>query len=366
MGSRSRALGMICAATLALATTTLPASATGGPTTITDGIPMPLTVDNGPRGKIYVTGAVQTSPVDITGYLYQVGAGGKKTVLETYPGELTGVSVWGHDVYYIQTGAGGSHVVKRSPDGRKRIVSDDFIAYEAQRNPDRNVTYGILGLTDECKAQVEAAVPPGIPLVEYKGIVESHAYQMSVYGNTAFVADAAANAILKVNLRTKRISTVAVLPPARVTIDDALIATIANVQGIQLPSCISGHDWLAESVPTDVKMWLDGRLYVSTLGGILGELLPVGGVHKVDPWSGRSKQLATGYIGATGLDVSLRGDVYVSELFGSQVTVLRRGAKKPTFVLQANMPADVEVDGRQLLVTTNVFENGTLIQHRIY
>ena len=42
-----------------------------------------------------------------------------------------------------------------------------------------------------------------------------------------------------------------------------------------------GQDVQGEPVPTDVEVGPDGNLYVTTLGGGLGEQMPVGAVYRI-------------------------------------------------------------------------------------
>src|SRR5699024_5680145 len=131
---------------------------------------------------------------------------------------VVGVSLGGGGVYYIQTDYEGwsSHVYRIGPRGDVTRVSDDLFAYEEMHNPDGGATYGFTGLSDSCEEELKAfeADNAGMlpPLSEYTGIIESHGYQTSVQGRDVYVADAAANAVLKVDGRTGAISTVAVLP----------------------------------------------------------------------------------------------------------------------------------------------------------
>lgn len=197
----------------------------------------------------------------------------------------------------------------------------------------------------------------------YSGIVESHAYQSTVQGNTAYIADAAANAVLKVNLKTRAISTVAVLPaPAPIVLTPDLVAALNGAFDVNLPSCLVGHQSISEPVPTDVSVGEDGYLYVTTLGGALGEVLPQGAVPRINPWTGAVKTLVTGLAGATGIDTASNGDIYVAQLFGGKVSVIRHGTRIARTLFEAPNPADVSVQDHRVVATTNVFGNGTLVE----
>ena len=71
-------------------------------------------------------------------------------------------------------------------------------------------------------------------------------------------------------------------------------------------------------------------LYVSTLpGGPEGSALGArGSVYVVNPWTGASHRIATGFAGATNVAVSPGGTVYVAELFGGQISVISHGHGK--------------------------------------
>lgn len=131
--------------------------------------------------------------------------------------------------HHLETAVGPtgpeSHVIRVDRDGTRTVVSDDLWAHEKEDNPDEAQTYGFSGLDDQCVAEVaalEQSIPPGpeggpLLLNEHPGIIESNAYQLTVDRGTAYVADAAANAILAVDLRSGGISTLAVIPGSAVT-----------------------------------------------------------------------------------------------------------------------------------------------------
>ena len=76
-----------------------------------------------------------------------------------------------------------------------------------------------------------------------------------------------------------------------------------------------------------------------------------GAVYTVDPWRGKTRQVATGFVSATGLAVTDRGTVYVAELFGGRISEVTRHG--PRTVVEVPLPAALEWDGRGLLATTN-------------
>jgi hypothetical protein len=121
-----------------------------------------------------------------------------------------------------------------------------------------------------------------------------------------------------------------------------------------------------EPVPTDVELGPDGWLYVTTLpGGPEGPSLGArGSVYRVNPWNGKVVKVATGFLGATNLAVSLSsGAIFVTELFGGptgsgQVSVLRRGASTPQLFIALSSPAAIELRRNALYVTTDAVVPG--------
>ena len=122
----------------------------------------------------------------------------------------------------------------------------DVAAYEAKRNPDGRVTYGFRDVRDQ---QCLDRVPAGIP-AKYKGQVDSHAYATAANKRSIYVADAGANAILKVDKHSKRVSTVAVLPAASFRVTAVLAA------GMGLPDCVVGERYYLSRCPL---MWSSAR-----------------------------------------------------------------------------------------------------------
>lgn len=360
---RSSIPTLVCCGTLATALVAAPAHARPGsePETIAEGLAGPLTLavhDSSPR--VYVTQS-------FAGRLTKIDRSGQTDlVVDDNPaGEVVGVSLGGGGVYYIQTDYEGwsSHVYRMGPRGDVTRVSDDLFAYEEMHNPDGGATYGFTGLSDSCEEELKAfeADNAGMlpPLSEYTGIIESHGYQTSVQGRDVYVADAAANAVLKVDGRTGSISTVAVLPATPTTFDAAAHATMEGMTGMEIPDCLVDSTVVPEPVPTDVEVGPDGMLYVSTLQGWMGEIAPLSSVYRVDPSSGATTWVAGGMHGATGLD--LRGsDIVVAEMFGFQVSMIPSGSSSAQPLFWAHSPADVEVHGSTLYATTGTFdeENG--------
>lgn len=372
---RSSLLALACsgamAATLVAAAPSQAAPRDDGPQTVLDGLVGPLSL------AVHDGSASITVDQSFAGIVTSVDSRGRTADLASYQGaqggEVVGVSLGPQGTYYINTDFAGhsSHVNRIDSTGRVTTVSDDFMAYEDAQNPDGAVHYGFVGLaaSDPSCADALAAWQAGVPagqeaphLAEYAGILDSHPYKTAVTAQgDIYVADAAANAVLKVDGRTGAISTVAVVPaPAAVTITqdifDAMFPVAEDAPPAP-PDCIVGHDFVSEPVPTDVEVGKDGMLYVSTLGGGLGEALPLSSVFRVDPVSGAVTWLAGGLSGATGLAL-LGQDIVVAQLFGAEVSVIHPGSTTAETLFQAFLPSDVEVHGNRVYATTVDLQSG--------
>ncbi|MFA9443962.1 ScyD/ScyE family protein [Egicoccus sp. AB-alg6-2] len=186
------------------------------------------------------------------------------------------------------------------PNGQQETLADLWL-YEQQNNPDQINTYGFRDLDEACAAQLPEFIPP-----VYTGILESNPYAVTTDRGGWLVADAAANAILRVH-RNGTISTVAVLPPVPNLVTEELAAEFG------LPACAVGATYWGEPVPTDVEVGPDGHYYVSSLPG--GPELPgSGSVFRVHRKTGEVTQVATGFTMAVDLAISRDGTIYVAEL----------------------------------------------------
>ena len=101
-------------------------------------------------------------------------------------------------------------------------------------------------------------------IVAYKGIKESHPYA------TAPPTDPDLRRRRRRRTRSSAspgegVDTVAVLPAGEVKV------TTEIASASSLPKCSQGKTYKVEPVPTDVEVGPDGNLYVTTLGGGLGE-----------------------------------------------------------------------------------------------
>jgi hypothetical protein len=220
-----------------------------------------------------------------------------------------------------------------SRNGKHKYV--DTLAYETANNPDSVNAYGVANPSQCVSDALAAAQFP----VSYTGQVDSHAYSVAAYKGDWIVADAGANALLRVN-RKGSVRTIAVLPPqpAKITAEAAA--------ALGLPDCVVGVTYAFEPVPTDVEVGRDGYLYVTTLPGgpesaVLGAR---GALWKINPRNGKARQLAGGFLGATNLALGSHGKVYVAEFYAGRISVVKRSGKA-TFLTLPGVVA-VETDRR--------------------
>lgn len=267
---------------------------------------------------------------------------GADQVVVRVRGELAGVDFWPSGkamAYTSMTAAGKLLTIKRFG---HRALSTNLGSYEFRKNPDGRRTYGIVAGGNPCAREALGQLTGGP--ATYRGIKDSHPYQVTALpGRKWAVADAAGNTILRVGPKGG-ISTLAVLPPQR------LKFTAAQVAALGAPDCLVGVTYAFEPVPTDVERGPNGSLYVSTLpGGPEDPSLGArGSVYRISQ-RGAITRLATGFLGATNLAVTHTGVVYVTELFKGQVTRLAVNGKKVKKATIAN-PVSVEVKGSQIFV----------------
>jgi hypothetical protein len=292
---------------------------------------------------------------DFAGVLTKITRNSRTDIATNPGGEIAGVDVRGNTVYYTttngdpttgQTTAAALHVLRN---GQSSVLFDTF-QFESDHNPDSAQTYGFESISDECAAQwpVDLAGPP-----QYSGIPDSHPYAVAAGAHEVYVADAAGNDILAVD-RWGNPRVVALLPPQPLVIT----AEAANANG--LPSCTVGLTYDFEPVPTDVEIGHDGMLYVTTLpGGPEDPSLGArGSVYRINPWTGDVQRIATGFAGATNLAIGRHGSIFVSELFGNQVSRVVNGGPQP--VVQLTNPAALEYAHGRLYVGYDVFANGSI------
>ncbi len=314
---------------------------------LAQGLAGPLQIAVGDRKTVYVAQA-------FAGLLTKIGRNGTQNIATNPGGEIAGVDVRDNNtVLYTSTNPDANGVVttaalSRIDRGSSSIVADIY-NYEATQNPDQGVTYGFESIPADCAAQWPVEAGPA----SYTGGIDTHPYAVASAGNKTYVADAAMNAILEIN-RKGDIRTVAVLPP------QPLVLSAEAVAANQFPACVTGLTYNFEPVPTDVEVGRNGMLYVTTLpGGPEDPSLGArGSVYKVNPWTGESTQIATGFLGATNLALGHHGQIFVSELFGGKISRVVNGA--PETVLALASPAGLEYADGKLYVSYDVFANGSV------
>ncbi len=232
------------------------------------------------------------------------------TNMDTFENTASGLNIWG-------------------PRGQ-RIVADT-LAYEKVKNPDKINTYGPRS-TDAC---VTGALGPA-----YQGGIDSHAYSVAAWAGGWVVADAGSNALWWVS-DGGAIKTLAVLPP------QPAVVTQSAVDELGLPDCVVGVTYAFEPVPTDVEVGRDGSLYVTTLpGGPESAALGARGtLWKVNPATGRARVVASGFLGATNLALGKHGEVYVSEFFAGEISVVRNGRVRPYLTLPGVVAVETSASG---------------------
>lgn len=350
----ARALGAGLVGALTLLNPAAAAWATPPPTVsppIVDGLAGPLQIDVG-RGNVLVgqsfsgvISTVSTRPPTV----------GAVTDLPIEPG-VDGVA-WGPggSVLFTRTDFDTGSAELRSFNGRTTRTVADLGAFETAYNPDQVNTYGFQGLSDECLA----SLPPDPSFPPYQGLLDSHPYAIAVTGQGTLVADAGGNDILLVD-RNGGVHLVAVLPPQPITVTAELAAAM------ELPSCVAGSPYRFEPVPTDIEIGRDGMLYVTTLpGGPEDPSLGArGSVYRIDPRTGTSTRVATGFLGAANLAIGPDGTIYVAELFGDRITAVTRRGRGPIgqYVLASvPSPAALEWSKGRLYVGSDVFGSGKLL-----
>ena len=321
---------------------------------VAGGFVSPLHVTAGPGKSVLVS-------QDFAGKLTRIDRVGSTEDLSTdtpQGWEVAGADTRGSTTYFLESvGAGqgdpaGLHGYLKSIDARgDGETIADFADYERSHNPDGDQHYGF---ADDVSAQCLAAWPQ-FPPPSYRGIVDSHPYALAVRDNTAYVADAGMNAVLKVNLKNGDIDTVAVLPPRPAVVPAGLrIPTDMMGNTVEVPACVVGHEYAFEPVPTDVGIGPDGMLYVTSLpGGPEGpELGARGAIFRINPWNGDTDLWAEDILSPTGLAVAGNGDVYVASLFGGEILKFTCDGDRSQF-LAVNMPADVDISGHTLYATVD-------------
>lgn len=313
------------------------------PKVVASGLAGPLQLDVGHRGQIY-TGQ------SFAGLLTRIGRNGNQVTLTSEPASVSGVASRRWSVAYTVRGDDPANPLAqlklRRANGQIRIVAD-LAAYEAAHNPDAGNRYGFRGLSADCLAQLPPDFQP------YTGQVDSNPYALLNVPGGWLVADAGANAILKVTKRG-RVSTFFVFRPQKATVSAEVAASFG------LPDCVAGKTFAFEPVPTDIEQNAGGYFFSTLLpGGPEDASLGARGALIRFDADGEFSNLASGFLGATNLAIGRGGRIYVAELFGNQISMFRHGTVTPVRSLPS--PAGVEYSRGRLVVSTDVFGDGTIV-----
>jgi len=240
-----------------------------------------------------------------------------------------------------------------APGGDPEVVADLW-EHEKTTNPDGRKSYGFQGLSEECAAQVPEEMGGGDA---YRGILDAHPYALAeAPGGGWYVADAGANAVFEVS-PDGDVSTVYVGRPQPVRVT----AEIAG--GMGLPECTVGHDYNFESVPTDVEVSGNGRLFISLLpGGPEGpELGARGKVVRFNPETKGDRTILTRLAGGTNVALAPNRRIFATETFGGQIIKANRRTGEVLRTYKMKLPAAVEYADGKVYVTKTVFGNGRLV-----
>jgi hypothetical protein len=271
--------------------------------------------------------------------------------------DVAGVETRHGTRYFVESvGAGGGdpaalkgYLKSLDPEGDVDTLAD-LASYERDENPDGDQHYGFgPGVSDACLAEW-----PAFPPARYQGTLDSHPYGVAIRGDTAYIADAGANAILEVDLDSGDVSTLAVLPP-RPAVIPAGTKIPVDMEGttVDVPACVVGHEYAFEPVPTDLEFGPDGRLYVTSLpGGPEDPSLGArGAIFRVNPSTGSTKVWAEDILSPTGLAIADNGDVYVASMFGNEIIEFDASTCDRSQFLAIDGPAAVEIRGSALYAT---------------
>lgn len=331
---------LIAGAAAALAfTTALPAQAATVSDPILEDLVSPLGLAVGSDGTVYVAQS-------FIGNLAESRKGEVSTIAQA--DFITGVEAKGRGTASFL--ANGELRIT-NPSGKIRTLAN-LAEYEFANNPDKDIAYGLQGLSDSCLDEIEAADLPDEVLeaiVPRFGLPDANPYAVAILPNgDRVVADAGGNSLLRVT-PGGAVSTLAVMPPRPAEIN----AQTAGEFG--LPACTVGLTNNFDFVPTDVE-YHKGTLYVSSLPGGPEGSSPLGdrgGVFTVNPNTGATNQIGDGFAGATDVAVTKSGDVYVTELFGGRVSMLSGGGPVP--VADLSEPVAIEAHKGKLYVSAGVF-----------
>ena len=213
--------------------------------------------------------------------------GRKRAIINGAPG-VAGVATGPHRAFAVLGGPneegqppagkyGPSTVLRSTYEGRKAKVIADLGKYELAHNPDGQVQF-----------------VDGKPV---DALSNPFAMNRSRYG--LLVADGGANDVLRVNPRTGKVSTFFVPP------------TVKDVPACLEPGAQANDGTVGcDPVPTGIAV-ARHSVYVSTLGA---EVPGAGRVYRLNPRTGKVLRVWRGLTAPTGIAVSPKGTVFVSEV----------------------------------------------------
>ncbi|WP_165968697.1 ScyD/ScyE family protein [Arthrobacter crusticola] len=333
----------------------------GDKTELANALVGPLRIAAGPGESTFVT-------QNFAGLLSSVDGNGVVMNLVERPNiEVGGVTTHGPDTYFTESVGGPGETrplvanVSVLRNGAVTVLAD-LAAFETANNFDAKSEYGLQNTPQSCLDQLP---PPIAPYAgPHGGEVYSHPYATALdpTGHTLFVADAGANSIFAIDLATGAVRFISLIGPV------PTVLTAADAAEFGLPACTIGRTYNSEPVPTDIEVGKDGYLYVSSLPGVPeGEM--AGSVLKIDPATGNGASVIVGLHTPTGLAFDDKGNLFIAELMANRISVVPAGTTKAVLFTQAVLPADVEVDSKGLLATTNVLPapdappNGMLVRY---
>ena len=335
-----------------------PATASPADDPIVSGLAGPLQFDVSTNGSIYVAQA-------FAGVITRVRPNGTTRNVVTEEG-VSGVATKRSQIVYTvnidpsegETTPSVELLKRRFPNGKIRILAN-LGRFERRNNPDQGQRYGLRRLHGSCKQELqEAGLPPEVlaALLPYTGQVDSNPYAVANAPEGGwYVADAGANAILHVSPK-KRVTVMHVARPQKVTV------TAEFAESFGLPDCVVGLPLAFEPVPTDVEVNRLGYLIFSLLpGGPEDDTLGGrGAVYRLSPGDFEWTRLADGFVGATNVATARGGRIYVAELFGNRVSLIRKGVVT-TVSDEVLNPAAVEFANGTLYASINAFTDGQIV-----
>lgn len=208
-------------------------------------------------------------------------------------------------------------------------------------------------------------------------LIDSNPFGMTRMGRNLLVADAGANAVWRVHIRSGRVAPLAAFPPR--IVETAWLKAAISCPGADLPPdfpadlaelCGLPDEMPAESVPTSVAIGPDGFIYVGELTGFPGG--PGNSrIWRVDP-SARNVDCATsdlcevvfdGFTSIVDLEFTSRGRLVVAEIDRATFLAMEEGqgvgGAISVCVLGRNRCRDVAT-GLEMLTSIAVASNDRL------